>query len=130
MMPPPLKTIELETGTNPQFAVILLHGLGASANDFVPIIPELHLPAELPVRFIFPNAPVIAVTINGGYQMPAWYDILELSANSRKVDQQGISQTIEQVNQLIEQQIERGIASSHIFWLVFRKVAQLLIRRA
>ncbi|MCZ7189510.1 alpha/beta hydrolase, partial [Salmonella enterica] len=75
-----LSVIELETAENPQFTVIWLHGLGANANDFVPVIPELKLAADMPVRFVFPNAPEIPVTINGGYVMPAWYDILEMSA--------------------------------------------------
>ena len=110
-----LSVVELETAANPQFSVIWLHGLGASANDFVPIIPELNLSSQFPVRFVFPNAPEIPVTINGGYVMPAWYDILEMSADHRKVDQAGIQRSVEQIRQLIAREQQRGIAASHIF---------------
>jgi phospholipase/carboxylesterase len=67
--------IEIETAPNPTATVIVMHGLGADGNDFVPIAGELDLSGVGAVRFVFPNAPVIPVTINGGYQMPAWYDI-------------------------------------------------------
>lgn len=110
-----LSVIEQATATNPQFVIIWLHGLGASANDFVGIIPELKLSCQYPVRFIFPNAPEIAVTINSGYIMPAWYDILEISMHQRKVDQAGIQRSVEQIGQLISRENQRGIASSHIF---------------
>ena len=69
-------------------SVIWLHGLGADGNDFAPLVPELHLPKHLSVRFIFPNAPQIPVTINGGYVMPAWYDILEMNLDRRVVEKQ------------------------------------------
>ena len=110
-----LSVIELETAENPQFTVIWLHGLGANANDFVPVIPELKLAADMPVRFVFPNAPEIPVTINGGYVMPAWYDILEMSADHRKVDQAGIQRSVDQIRQLIVREHQRGIDASHIF---------------
>ena len=71
-----LSPIEIETAPNPTATVLVMHGLGADGNDFVPIANELDLAAVGPVRFVFPNAPVMPVTINGGYQMPAWYDIL------------------------------------------------------
>jgi phospholipase/carboxylesterase len=110
-----LKTIELETQANPQYAVIWLHGLGASADDFVPVIPELKIPNSHAIRFIFPDAPQIPVTINAGYVMPAWYDILELSSISRKVDKAGIDKSVQQIGQLIEREKQRGILSSNIF---------------
>ncbi|HEX5477888.1 MAG TPA: carboxylesterase, partial [Burkholderiales bacterium] len=71
-----MDTLEFSTGASPDAAVIWLHGLGADAHDFEPIVPELNLPARLQVRFVFPNAPVRPVTINGGMRMPAWYGIL------------------------------------------------------
>ena len=71
-----LETIDIETGPSPVAAVIVLHGLGADGNDFVPLTQELDLNAVGPVRFVFPHAPVIPVTINNGYRMRAWYDIL------------------------------------------------------
>src|SRR6202451_2211143 len=74
-LPPMLETIEVETSANPNAAIIWLHGLGAGAHDFEPIVPELAPAGEPAWRFIFPNAPVRPVTINGGMRMRAWYDI-------------------------------------------------------
>ena len=75
--------VEVTTGANPVGSVIWLHGLGADGHDFEPIVPELHLPADLPLRFVFPHAPVRPVTINGGMAMRAWYDIVSLDAEGR-----------------------------------------------
>jgi len=71
-----LPHIELTSGPDPDAAVIWLHGLGADGNDFAAIVPELDLAGCRPIRFIFPHAPSMPVTINGGYVMPAWYDIV------------------------------------------------------
>ncbi len=106
--------IEIETAANPTLSVIWLHGLGADGNDFVPIIPELGLPKGTAIRFIFPNAPVIPVSINGGYLMPAWYDILTLDGNSRVVDEAGIIATRNLVRALITQENARGIPTERI----------------
>lgn len=92
-------------------AVIWLHGLGASGHDFEPIVPELGL--NLPVRFIFPHAPSMPVTINGGYVMPAWYDIYERSLD-RKVDVEQIVASSQAVDQLIDDEIAKGIPSQNI----------------
>lgn len=108
-----LETIERETGANPQWAVIWLHGLGADGNDFAPIVPELvrkHWPA---IRFVFPHAPVRAVTINGGARMRAWYDIVGMDLASR-ADTAGVAESIEQVNALIEREAARGIPAERI----------------
>ncbi|MFC0819481.1 alpha/beta hydrolase [Moraxella marmotae] len=94
-------------------AVIWLHGLGASGHDFEPIVPELGLSADVAVRFIFPHAPKMPVTINGGYVMPAWYDILEMSLE-RKVDVAQIAQSSQLINQIIDEQIAQGIDSKNI----------------
>ena len=80
-----LPCIDIEPKTPATATVILLHGLGADGNDFVPIVSEMRLPSSMAVRFIFPNAPSRPVTINGGYVMPAWYDITELNID-RKID--------------------------------------------
>ncbi|UNU73488.1 alpha/beta hydrolase [Moraxella nasovis] len=93
-------------------AVIWLHGLGASGHDFEPIVPELGL-GELAVRFIFPHAPKIPVTVNGGYIMPAWYDILEMTLD-RKVDVAQIIQSSDYINDLIDEQIKQGVPSENI----------------
>ena len=108
-----LPHIELEIRPNPTATVIWLHGLGADGHDFEPIVPELHLPDELGVRFIFPHAPQIPVTINGGYVMPAWYDILEMSID-RKVDAPQLRASADAVDAFIERELERGIDSRRI----------------
>jgi phospholipase/carboxylesterase len=108
-------TIEIETGADPAFAVILMHGLGADANDFVPLVPELKLTGAPAVRFVFPNAPEIAVTANNGYVMRAWYDIRSFDGVNRQVDEAGIEASCETVRQLIEAQNRRGIPTSNIF---------------
>lgn len=110
-----LPAIEIESGKNPQYAVIWLHGLGADGSDFVPVVPELGLEDAPGVRFIFPHAPEIPVTCNGGYIMPAWYDIISLDKHSRRVDEGGILHSRTAIRQLIEREIERGIPSERIF---------------
>ncbi|CAJ8507857.1 alpha/beta hydrolase [Burkholderia pseudomallei] len=108
-------TIEIETGPNPAFAVILMHGLGADANDFVPLVPELRIANGPAVRFVFPNAPEIAVTANNGYVMRAWYDILSFEGVNRQVDEAGIDASCASVRGLIAEQNRRGIPTSRIF---------------
>jgi phospholipase/carboxylesterase len=108
-------TIEIETAPNPAFAVILMHGLGADANDFVPLVLELRLSDAPAVRFVFPNAPEIAVTANNGYVMRAWYDILSFEGIERRVDEAGILESCATVRRLIEAQNARGIPTERIF---------------
>lgn len=108
-----LPHLTLETGEQPNASVIWLHGLGANGHDFVDVIPHLALPASLPVRFIFPHAPEIPVTINGGYIMPAWYDILEMNIE-RKIDEKQIQASSDAIAALIEREIARGIPSHRI----------------
>ena len=110
-----LPAIEVETAANPKFSVIWLHGLGADGSDFVPVVPELGLAVEPGVRFIFPHAPAIPVTCNGGYVMPAWYDIISLEANSRSVDSAGIVASRQAICDLIAREIQRGIRCDRIF---------------
>ncbi|OZI77505.1 alpha/beta hydrolase [Bordetella genomosp. 12] len=106
-----LECIEVETGPNPGHAVIWLHGLGADGNDFVPIVPELGL--NLPVRFVFPNAPVAPVTINGGMAMRSWYDILVMDL-VRQEDAGGIRASEAAIRKLIARENARGIPTSRI----------------
>lgn len=108
-----LTSIEIEQNKPIHSSIIWLHGLGADGSDFVPIVPELHLPSSLGIRFIFPNAPVMPVTINQGYEMPAWFDIYGTNLNS-KIDFPGIQQSVAQINQLIAKEVQRGIAPEHI----------------
>jgi phospholipase/carboxylesterase len=99
-------------------SVIWLHGLGADGNDFAPLVPELRLPTDLSVRFIFPHAPQIPVTINAGYIMPAWYDILEMNLE-RKVDERQLIASAGAVQRLVEREIARGVASEKIILVGF-----------
>jgi len=108
-----LPCIELETSPNPTAAVIWLHGLGADGNDFVPIIPELNLAGCPGIRFIFPSAPSMPVTLNGGYVMPAWYDIVGRSLVDQE-DATGIQKSAASIVQLIEREASRGIAYKNI----------------
>ena len=105
--------IEVETGTTPKFAIIWLHGLGADGNDFRPLVPELAIPDQFAVRFIFPHAPHRAITINGGMVMRGWYDIASTDIADRE-DAAGIEASAGIVEQLIAEQRQRGIASDHI----------------
>jgi phospholipase/carboxylesterase len=108
-----LPAIEFETKENPDASVIWLHGLGADGNDFAPIVPELRLPEALAIRFIFPHAPSIPVTVNGGMVMPAWYDIMEMQID-RRVDTSQLLLSVNAVNMFVDQEMERGIASRRI----------------
>ncbi len=110
-----LDKIEFETGPNPQAAVIWLHGLGADGNDFAPIVPELDLEHDLigHIRFIFPHAPMIPVTINGGHVMRAWYDILGTDL-ARREDEAGLRKSEGLIRGLIDAQVASGIAANRI----------------
>ncbi len=108
-----LPHIEIETKPNPTASVIWLHGLGADGNDFKPIVAQLGLPQDAAIRFIFPHAPAIPVTINNGYVMPAWYDILEMSID-RQVDEVQLRASAAWVTEFINHEISRGIASERI----------------
>ncbi|MCR6663224.1 MAG: alpha/beta hydrolase [Luteimonas sp.] len=108
-----LETIERETGADPRWSVIWLHGLGADGNDFVPIVPELVRRDWPAIRFVFPHAPVRAVTINNGMRMRAWYDIRDFDLANR-ADEQGVAESIEQVEALVAREAGRGIPASRI----------------
>ncbi|WP_114636530.1 alpha/beta hydrolase [Polynucleobacter necessarius] len=108
-----LPCIELETNPNPTAAVIWLHGLGADGNDFVPIIPELNLTGCPGIRFIFPSAPSMPVTVNGGYVMPAWYDIIGRNLMDQE-DVLGIQKSAASIVELINKEANRGIAYDKI----------------
>ena len=124
-----LPNIEVETSSTPNASVIWLHGLGADGHDFEPIVPELRLPENADIRFIFPHAPSIPVTINGGYVMPAWYDILEMSID-RKVDDKQLLKSANSINQLIDREIKRGIASDRIIIAGFSQGGAVAIQCA
>lgn len=108
-----LACVEIEPESTADAAVIWLHGLGADGHDFEAVVPELNLPASAPIRFIFPHAPSMPVTINGGMVMPAWYDILEMNIEL-KHDEQQLLKSADAISKLIDREIERGIDSRRI----------------
>ncbi len=109
-----MDALEIIAGSGtPDSAVIWLHGLGADGHDFAPIVPELNLPPSACIRFIFPHAPMLPVTINGGYVMPAWYDVKSLDLRQEE-DDAGIRASQRLLETLIRREVERGIAPSRI----------------
>ncbi len=111
-----LDAIEVETGDNPVASVIWMHGLGADGNDFVPVVNELDLTGTPAIRFVFPHAPMRAVTINGGAVMRAWYDVSfgDLEGKSRRADEAGVRESQAQICALIEREGKRGIVAGKI----------------
>ncbi|HSN32111.1 MAG TPA: alpha/beta hydrolase [Ideonella sp.] len=109
----PLDTIDIDTGANPVASLIVLHGLGADGSDFVPFAEEIDLRPVGPVRWVFPHAPARPVTINGGYVMRAWYDILGTEA-LRREDEAGLRAARALVEALIARERERGVSPSRI----------------
>ena len=108
-----LETVEIATGDHPEAAVSWMHGLGADGNDFVPIVRELDLSECPAIRFVFPHAETMPVTINNGYVMRAWYDILGMDL-VRREDEVGLRKSQQQIEQLIAREIERGIPAERI----------------
>ena len=127
-MPQALDAIEIETGPAPRAAVIWLHGLGADGHDFEPIVPELGLPASLPVRFIFPNAPHRPVTINNGMRMPAWYDILQMGGGTE--DEAGIRESQGFVESLMARETQRGVPRDRIVLAGFSQGGAIALQTA
>ncbi|HTM63932.1 MAG TPA: dienelactone hydrolase family protein [Gammaproteobacteria bacterium] len=117
-----LSSVDIHPRGIPERIIIWLHGLGADGNDFAPIVPELHLPDTLNIKYIFPHAPVMPVTINNGYEMRAWFDIQhpDLSLN---IDHSGIEQSIKSINTLIHEEIDQGIAPENIMLAGFSQGA-------
>lgn len=108
------QTIELIHGSGePEHAIIWLHGLGASSSDFPPVVPELGLKEDRPIRFIFPQAPSRPITVNGGMVMPGWYDIKGMDI-ADKQDEVGMDESKNTLDDLIEAQIQLGISSENI----------------
>lgn len=122
-----LPHITVETGPNPTAAVIWLHGLGADGHDFEPIVPQLGLPDNLAVRFVFPHAPSIPVTMNGGYIMPAWYDIKQTDLGIEH-DRDGIMASARDIQMLIEQQQLHGIQADRIILAGFSQGAAMSLQ--
>jgi phospholipase/carboxylesterase len=117
-MPALLETVEHETGPSPRWSVLWLHGLGADGHDFAPIVPELVRPGWPALRFVFPHAPMRAVTINNGMRMRAWYDIRNFSADELaggdRADSDGVLESVVQVEALIAREVARGVPPGRI----------------
>tara|TARA_R110002049_G_scaffold70521_22_gene182180 strand:+ start:2823 stop:3497 length:675 start_codon:yes stop_codon:yes gene_type:complete len=110
MLAAPLPTVELNPGAAPVAVVIWLHGLGADGHDFEPIVPELRLPENLPVRFVFPHAPEIAVTAFGGQRARAWFDFNPAGG----ADLPGIKRSVSRIHDLIQNEIDSGMPAHRI----------------
>jgi phospholipase/carboxylesterase len=108
-----MQTIELSGDAAPVASVVMLHGLGADGTDFLPMADEIDLTAVGPVRWLLPRAPTRPVTINGGYRMRAWYDILGTDL-ARREDEVGLRESFADVHALIEREIARGVPSRRI----------------
>lgn len=112
----PLQVLEAQTGNSedsPVATILIMHGLGADGRDFMPIAQQIDLSSVGPVRYLFPNAPTIPVTINGGYVMPAWYDILAADLVKRE-DEAGLRQSRLQIEEIIANEKARGIPANRI----------------
>ena len=111
-----LESIEVETGPKPTASVIWMHGLGADGNDFVPIVHEINLQGAPDIRFVFPHAPMLPVTINNGYVMRAWYDVGwgDLEGKTKQADEKGVRASQVAVGKLIEREVGRGITSDKL----------------
>ena len=108
-----IQHLELATGADPKGTIIWMHGLGADCWDFVSIVKELGLPSDLPLRFIFPQAPSRPITINNGQIMPGWYDI-SMAELQRKPDEAGVRQSQAAIDELIAREIGRGVPADKI----------------
>jgi len=122
-----LSHIVLESGKQPQYSIIWLHGLGADGQDFVPMVDELKLPVA--VRYLFPHAPQRPVTINGGFVMRAWYDIASDKIEAEQ-DSAGIRASQADIEALIAQEVSRGIPPQHIFLAGFSQGGAIALHTA
>ena len=116
--------IETETGAQPRHAVIWLHGLGADGNDFVPMVPQLVARDWPPLRFVFPHAPMRAITINGGMKMRGWYDITGMEIAQRQ-DEAGVRASMALVEELIAREVARGVPAANIILAGFSQGAAM-----
>lgn len=107
-----LTTVEIHPTAEHHYSIVWMHGLGADGHDFESIVPELRLKAEKHINFIFPEAPVRSVTINGGMRMRAWYDIVDLSMT--KTDREGIKDSAASISQMLDEIIAGGLSPKHV----------------
>ena len=123
------EVIEKEINGTPTATVIWLHGLGADGSDFEPIVPQLEIPKNLGLRFIFPHAPLRSITINGGMTMRAWYDVMSLDRDGTQ-DEEGIRQSTLMLESLIEREKKRGITSRRIIIAGFSQGGAIALHTA
>jgi len=126
MLAAPLPTVEINPPIEPVATVIWLHGLGADGHDFEPIVPQLRLPADLPVRFVFPHAPEIPVSVFAGQRVRAWFDF----DPGGSVDLPGLARSVRQVNDLIQDEIDSGIPPARIVVAGFSQGGVLALQTA
>lgn len=119
-----LPHITLEIGDSPQHSIIWLHGLGADGEDFVPVAEQMQLPVA--VRYVFPHAPMQPVTVNGGYVMRAWYDIIAMNIGAQQ-DEAGIRDSQAEIEKLIAQERRRGIAAANIYLAGFSQGGAIVL---
>lgn len=124
-----LTTVEIEPKSAARSSVIWMHGLGADAHDFEPIVPELRLPDELAIRFVFPNAPIRPVTVNGGMRMRAWYDVLSMDL-PRQEDPDGVYASERAIYDLLEREKKRGIPAERIVLAGFSQGGAMALHTA
>lgn len=122
----PLETVIVEPKEKAIASVIFLHGLGADGHDFTPVVPQFNQITQLPIRYIFPHAPMRAVTINNGYVMRAWYDIHALDHRAKE-DIEGITESAQAVEQLIADELAKGISSQKIILAGFSQGGAIAI---
>lgn len=118
-----LEKIIKQTGDNPKLVIIWMHGLGADGNDFAPVVPQFNI-SDFPIKFVFPHAPKIPVTINGGMVMRAWYDILAMDINSR-ADVPGVLKSEKLIHELIDEQLAAGFKHNQIVLAGFSQGAAM-----
>jgi phospholipase/carboxylesterase len=123
------QTVEIEPAKPAAGSVIWLHGLGADGHDFEPVVAELGLPERVPLRFVFPHAPIRPVTLNGGMRMRAWYDIISLDRSGPQ-DEKGIRQSAALLTDLIERERKRGIASDCVVLAGFSQGGAIALHTA
>lgn len=126
-MPELLESIVMNPPSEPKAVVIWLHGLGADGNDFEPIVPELNLPDSAAIKFIFPHAPKIPVTVNDGYVMRAWYDIVSADLEAQQ-DAEGIKRSAQQLYDLIDAEIKAGIPADKIILAGFSQGGAIILQ--
>ncbi len=124
-----LETVEVETGASPSASVIWLHGLGADGHDFEPIVPEMDLPDDVPIRFVFPHASMRPVAVNNGMVMRAWYDV-SMAGGKRQEDESGVRESERQIRALIDREGQRGVPAAATFLFGFSQGGAMALHTA